>query len=311
MPHDDDAIKPPAGPPSEEPEGDEAARAKEFTRRALLQAGWTAPVILAASLPENAYALSSGHADVHVDAHTDVLQVAFNDFNGADPDDVPDVMANSHSDLHTDVHTDTPPTPAHTDLVHQDGHQDTHLDEPLPHSDVVHNDFPPMQNFEAHVDIHTDVHSDGVATPAAPIHIDAHEDSHTDSHVDAHVDHNDAPAHNDARHVDHVDGAAATIHFDFSCGPTHQDSSHSDGGHWDHGDMFFRAPNHYDLAAPGPTRTVHCDGPSFADHSDRPVHQDSHVDTHLDRPPHNDASHGDAHTDAHTDVPHRDVHVDG
>lgn len=311
MAHEDDhSLLPPTTSMPGAPVGTDEERATEFTRRALLRASWTAPVILAAAFPENAYALSSGHADVHVDSHTDVVQAQFNDFNPADPDDTPEPLGNTHGDLHTDVHADQPPTPAHTDIGHQDGLVQVHVDEPMMvHEDVTHADGPPMINFNAHTDTHTDVHADGVATPAAPIHVDAHEDSHTDSHVDSHIDHSDAPAHNDRRHVDHVDLAAMTIHYDFSCGPTHQDQVHGDAtGHWDHGDQFFRSnTNHYDLNANSPTRTVHCDGGSFGDHTDKPP---PHFDAHTDRPPHGDSSHGDSHIDAHTDVAHRDVHVD-
>ncbi len=313
---DTDAIRPPA-PPDAETAGEEE-RLTTFSRRELLRAGWTAPVILAVALPESAYALSSGHADVHVDSHIDVQQFLFNDFNPADPDEVPEPELNQHQDVHTDTHTDEPISPAHADVGHQDGHTDVHIDEPVEvHQDVEHADGPPMTNFETHVDTHTDVHNDGVATPPAPIHVDAHEDSHTDAHVDSHVDHSDAPAHTDSRHTDHSDVAAIVFHYDFSCGPTHQDQVHVDAaGHVDHGDQFHRDlggpphTDHFDLASPGPTKTVHCDGPVFLDHTDKPKHSDAHTDSHGDKPPHNDTSHGDSHTDTHTDVPHADVHVD-
>ena len=46
---------------SPEPSAD---RQTDFTRRALIQAGWVAPVILAATLPQRAFAQSGG---THVD----------------------------------------------------------------------------------------------------------------------------------------------------------------------------------------------------------------------------------------------------
>jgi hypothetical protein len=54
-----------------------AAREETFSRRALLQAGWTVPVIVAVGLRETAHAsphADRSHADVrgHADVHADV-----------------------------------------------------------------------------------------------------------------------------------------------------------------------------------------------------------------------------------------------
>jgi len=289
-----------ADPPANEPPDD---RERSFTRRALIRAGWSTPIVIAAMLPDNAYALSVGHADVHVDTHVDVVSNRHNDFDPLDPSSTPHTDL-AHGDTHTDVHRDAP-APSHTDVGHSDGHLDTHNDD----AGAIHTD-------QLHVDQHTDVHADGIAQPTAPIHVDAHDDSHTDSHVDSHVDHADAPAYRDTRHQDHSDGAFAGGHFDFACGPTaHQDSPIGPTGHIDHGDIFHRDHvdgahiDHYDLASPGPTRTVHCDGPTFADHSD--THSDVHIDSAHSDTPHRDSSHGDSHNDTHYDVAHRDQHVDG
>ena len=69
MSPDETPTAPAAEPNPEQPDdaSDPAAdRQASFTRRALLLAGWTAPVILTASLPGSVYAQSS-HSDTFVD----------------------------------------------------------------------------------------------------------------------------------------------------------------------------------------------------------------------------------------------------
>src|SRR5437667_187891 len=98
MTQDDRSTRTPeaeSGPAAETneptPPPGKAERESTFTRRALLQAGWTMPVIVAATLPETAYA-QSGHTD-HTD-HTDTAHV--------------DAHGDLHGDVaHADVHTDT------------------------------------------------------------------------------------------------------------------------------------------------------------------------------------------------------------
>src|SRR5262245_7085474 len=84
-------------------------RRKEFTRRALVQAGWVVPLVTTVNIPS---ALAQSAVPTHSD-HTDHT-------------DVP------HSD--TPPHTDAPhndaPHSDHADVAHQDhqDHADTHVD---------------------------------------------------------------------------------------------------------------------------------------------------------------------------------------
>jgi len=108
------------------PDGQRAEREADFTRRALLRAGWTAPAILAVAVPQTAFAQSS---------HTDV----------------------PHSDGHSD-HSDGP----HSDAPHTDGHSDGHGDVPTngTHNDIPHSDHTDNHTDDAHTDGHTDNHTD-------------------------------------------------------------------------------------------------------------------------------------------------------
>src|SRR5262249_56857664 len=65
--------EPESPPPADEstPTPGKAERETTFTRRALLQAGWTAPVIVAATLPETAYAQRAHSDTAHADSHGD------------------------------------------------------------------------------------------------------------------------------------------------------------------------------------------------------------------------------------------------
>ena len=110
--------------PETAPAGDLAEREAAFTRRALLRAGWTAPVVLAAAMPQTA-AAQTGHSDVaHTDSHTD--------------SHTDEAHADTHTDVaHVDGAADSPGFPVHGDIVHGDiPHND------IPHNDIPHNDIP-------------------------------------------------------------------------------------------------------------------------------------------------------------------------
>jgi hypothetical protein len=109
-------------------------RQKEFTRRALLRAGWTVPLVTTVNVRAAAAQSPAPHNDAHGD-HVDT----------------------PHSD-----HADTP----HQDHQdHLDAHADAHNDGTPPHSDVPHVDSglvglsPSNQPATtAHVDVHGDSH---------------------------------------------------------------------------------------------------------------------------------------------------------
>jgi hypothetical protein len=121
----DDRSRPPDGEATRPtPDAAEAERAATFSRRALIQAGWTAPVLVVATVPVNAYAQSvhrdEGHQDQgHQDqpVHTDA----------------------GHIDSHDDTHSDVPHVDQHGDeRLGAPDHSDFHFD--LPHTDVPHVD---------------------------------------------------------------------------------------------------------------------------------------------------------------------------
>jgi hypothetical protein len=91
------------------------------TRRALIRAGWTLPVILAVKLPTDAFA-EYAHGDTHHDDHTDAPHgdSHFDHGDHADHSDVP------HTDAHDDApHTDVcPPGTAHMDHIDGPDHAD-------------------------------------------------------------------------------------------------------------------------------------------------------------------------------------------
>jgi hypothetical protein len=107
-------------------------RGTSFTRRALLRAGWLAPVVSTVNIP-SAFAQSpvppahsdhTDHLDVphtdvpHTDTHTDAPHSDHADEPHQDHQDHQDAHADAHGDTHTDVHADVP-TP-HGDAPHQD-----------------------------------------------------------------------------------------------------------------------------------------------------------------------------------------------
>jgi len=73
-------------PTPAQPDETSEDRQASFTRRALLQAGWTAPVILAVALPDRAQA-QSHHSDS-----------TFNDGFGDGPPHADHVDSNNHQD---------------------------------------------------------------------------------------------------------------------------------------------------------------------------------------------------------------------
>ena len=165
-------------------------RRQDFTRRALIRAGWVVPLVTTVNIPAASAQTPAPHNDVHGDApHGDEIQIH--------ADIHVDTPAPPHSDFsdHDDApHTDTP----HTDVPHSDTppHTDApHSDTPTPHTDVPHSDTPPHTDVP-HSDTppHTDVPHDD--TPAhgdhsdAGVHLDAHGDAHGDhdDHTDGHAD---------------------------------------------------------------------------------------------------------------------------
>lgn len=150
-----------------------AERARTFSRRAILKAGWTVPVIAAVALSEPQKALAQtlqcgacAYGD-HTDVHWDTLLCT----------------GWSHDDT---LHLDR--SAIHTDGAHDDYHSDgggrfvgQHDDGPyLDHSDTTHGDY----TDEGHTDAgHTDTHTD-TYTDTFTYHYDTHYD-HRDTHFDA------------------------------------------------------------------------------------------------------------------------------
>ena len=113
-------------------------RQRDFTRRALLRAGWVVPLVTTVNIP-SAFAQSPvppGHAD-H-DDHTDVphsdvqphVDTVHGDTPHTDHADEPHLDHQDHQDVHADAHSDS----------HIDIHTDVHTDVPNPHTDVPHVD---------------------------------------------------------------------------------------------------------------------------------------------------------------------------
>lgn len=87
-----------------------------ISRRALIAAGWTVPVVVGVSLahPRRAFA-QTGHSDAHDDViHDDV----HGDFHSDDP----------HEDQHDDANFPGLHLDSHGDTPHSDTHSDAHLD---------------------------------------------------------------------------------------------------------------------------------------------------------------------------------------
>ena len=172
-------------------------RQKTFSRRALLEAGWTVPLIAAVHFPTDAYAVSvPAHQDSTGTSHSDGI-VPHEDTGGhADVPGHNDVFM-SHQDAQ--FHGDSAP---HADSSHLDLSFPIHPDISIPHNDnTAHNDFPAPHN-DSHQDApaaHQDDfdHNDDSSTP--------HDDTgHNDSlgfggHNDSNQHDDDAiPTHDDA-----------------------------------------------------------------------------------------------------------------
>src|SRR5262249_38067485 len=109
-----------------------AARQQEFTRRALIRAGWIAPLVTTVNIPSASAQSPTPHNDAHGDSvHIDQITIHLDghlDTPGPLHQDHIDHTDSPHSDApHTDApHTDTP----HTDAPHTDA----------PHTDAPHTD---------------------------------------------------------------------------------------------------------------------------------------------------------------------------
>ena len=74
-------------------------RRKDFTRRALLRAGWVAPLVTVVTVPVFAQSPAPPHSDVPHSDHQDHA----------------DSHVDSHADGHSDVHSDVPHADSHVD----------------------------------------------------------------------------------------------------------------------------------------------------------------------------------------------------
>ncbi len=241
-------------------------QAASLSRRALIEAGWTLPVILSVVLPDRVFA-QSGPVLVHVDLHAD-LQIGVHS-------DAPFTDGTAHNDRphgdspHGDTHTDSGPLqPPHTDLAHGDGFLDVGFADG---GFADHSDGSTSQHTDnAHVDSHTDFN-----LSALPVHVDFHADfPHLDFAVNIHADHSDGQPNPPG-------GGAFTDHTDGFCRTTHGDNSHGDENtHIDH----------YDITPNTSLHNDHCDTPTG--HADSGV---GHMDVHADR--HADIRHSDVHLD--------------
>ena len=234
-----------------EADGDSSGkRQKTFSRRALLEAGWSVPLIAAVHFPTDAYAVS---VPAHVDTpnHSDIPHG-----DTLDHSDTPHSDGSSHEDFQT-FHTDSGFEEFHEDhadgsgphndaFIHSDNdpvHGDStspHQDTPSTHGDttdhfdgIPHNDIRPHED-EAHQDFtFGNEHADSNLHNDRRPHVD--ESPHVDevfsnAHEDTGTPHTDVGGHGDTTepHVDspHADGP--NEHFDESI--PHNDEPHSDGG---------------------------------------------------------------------------------
>jgi hypothetical protein len=221
-------------------EGERAERARTFSRRAILKAGWTVPVIAAVALSEPQKALAQtlqcgacAYGD-HTDVHWDTIACASRSYDDSFHDDRSTIHTDgaSHDDQHVDVwgryhdwhddgphfdHSDTHGDyndPGYTDAGHTDTHTDTfhadyndagsgysdHVDNHIDHSDTH---FDAIGYTDVHEDFYTDVHNDG---------------GYVDTHTDTHTDTFSFPGYTDSPYTDNHDDAAGS-HLDvYFCG---------------------------------------------------------------------------------------------
>jgi hypothetical protein len=192
-------------------DSDRTQREREFSRRALLRAGWALPV--AVSLGGLASACGGGGDDARRNGvHGDHADSAHTD--------------SSHTDAGSGEHADQP----HGDDVHTDTGRYRHVDTPhADHTDVA-----------GHADAAAPSHSD-TQEPGGRHgdHADAGAVVHDDAHNDAGCVHADTPHTDTHGDVPYSDGASGTItvHNDVP-GPVHGDSivqqpQHDDVSHQD------------------------------------------------------------------------------
>src|SRR6185503_4948480 len=126
-----DDSRPDDKPKSDQQDPEIARRQKDFTRRALLRAGWVVPMVTTVNIPSASAQTPVPHNDVHGDSgHVDNI-IEHLDVHL----DTPVPPHDDHTDHADAPHTDTPP---HTDAPHTD-HSD-HID--VPHTDSPHTDVP-------------------------------------------------------------------------------------------------------------------------------------------------------------------------
>ncbi|HKX45206.1 MAG TPA: hypothetical protein VJP77_00680 [Planctomycetota bacterium] len=172
-------------PDASHPESEsQAERRRGFARRALLEAGWTIPILAAAS---KAFGLPMTEA-------------------GTDPGDQDLPLALNHFDK--SVHVDN----NHTDGFHNDS-TSNHLD--TNHLDSAHNDETIPHADAPHVDSSSGVHGDSGHADSST-HIDGFNHSDINHHFDS-ADHYDM-GHHDQPHTDQ------TSHEDHTHGIQHKDS---------------------------------------------------------------------------------------
>ncbi len=235
--------------------GDSAGeRQKTFSRRALLEAGWSVPLIAAVQFPTDAFAVSipthedsAGHSDIPGSQHDDMALEPHVDTN-------PHVDTSPHSDgpMHSDSFEPHSDASTHDDLFSGP----THVDIPF------HADDPPVPHSDGPDIFHGDANA-----PTAGGHADDAAAPHGDSnpHSDAFnvlVGHDD-----DAGHNDDVTPHTDAFHNDTN---PHNDNTHNDG------------LVHSDFGTPhGDSGTPHGDTPEVP-------HDDVVTPTHNDGAPHND-----------------------
>src|SRR5262245_50003626 len=280
-----DDSRPDDKPNTDQNEAELAERRRDFTRRALLRAGWVVPMVTTVNIPPASAQVPTPppHNDVHGDSG-----------HGDDIIEHLDVHLDTITPPHDDNHSDLP----HSDTPHTDAPHDDHADGP--HTDAPHTDTP-------HQDTHGDSHGDHGD------HSDVHGDFSFSDHTDGgHSDHLD-----NAFHTDHADAITHSDHSDAS-GPGHLDSPPQKPPHGDHWDVQHRDHDDKNTVPPHDDHrdvpyTDHFDN-DHRDHADAGSYQDHTDSPHTDGGIHND--HGDAvHIDAQGDSggptdPHADEHED-
>ena len=300
-------------------------RQKDFTRRALLRAGWVVPAVTAINIPSASAQTPAPHNDVHGDApHADEITV------------------------HADLHIDTPQPPHDDRSTTTMPRTQTHriptsaLDDP--HDDAPHTDTPPhaaILTFRIRTRRRTPTsrtQDDTGARRSPRARRRTHADSHGDAHED-HDDHTDGHAdftfkdHTDGGHADHLDTRITRItptraatritldngHRDHTDGAFgHKDSQayvdHNDSSHRDHTDSAFPSSGSPGRSLLGSPRRLPS-GPSGRDLRSPRSHRQQLLGSPRQQPSgSHDANYQDStgtntHRD-HTDVVHSD-HADG